>query len=987
MIVKSKGRTANDQTIAKRTIALAQQLLRSANQEIRREESRDSRRLARMMHDRSGKAFTLAMVDETFRSDRPGVQARRWRRLLRQFGTPQFFSWSDRWLLRLASAASVVAPRFVMPLIARRMRSDTANVILNGEMSSLRRYVRRRVEQGFSINLNHLGEAILGEEEAQNRIRIALEYLNQPEITYLSVKISAIFSQINLTAYDETLASIKERLRELYRAAAPQRKFINLDMEEYRDLRLTLDAFQQVLSEAEFRSQSAGIVLQAYLPDSWEALQELTAWAKRRVKAGGARPKVRLVKGANLAMEEVDAALRGWHAAPYRTKLETDANYRRMLEHCVRPENAAALRIGVASHNLFDVALALTLREEYGTSESVEIEMLEGMANHQARAVKEKAGGLLFYAPAVRDQDFQSAMAYLVRRFDENSAPQNFLHDLFGLTPESEAWQEQQRRFLEGWDRRHDVASFSQRQLPELSVNHADHFRNQADSDWTQLPTRRKLDEALRQRRAETPPSPADLDKTLDQAVSTVNVWSAESIAHRAEALRHAADIMQRERYETIAEMQISAKKSITEADSEISEAIDFARYYAQQFLETRQLASRPLGVVVIAPPWNFPYAIPCGGTLAALMAGNAVVLKPAPETISIAWRLAQQLWQAGIPRDVLQFFPCADDGVGKRLISDRRVAGVVLTGAYQTARLFQSWRPSLRLFAETSGKNALVITAQADRELAVKDLVHSAFSHAGQKCSAASLAIVEAEVYDDPVFQRQLRDAAASLPVGPATDRSSVVTPLIRKPEPSLMRALTQLDPGEQWLLPPQSSDHDDCLWSPGIRLGVRPGSWFHQTECFGPVLGLMRAENLAQAIQWQNDVAFGLTAGLHSLDEHEQAKWCDSVQAGNLYVNRSITGAIVRRQPFGGWKKSSIGPGAKAGGPNYVHRFAHWSDASPHTALAAVAQNYRAAWNEHFSLAHDPVGLTCESNQFRYRSARGVILRLASADREIQS
>ncbi|PQO44969.1 bifunctional proline dehydrogenase/L-glutamate gamma-semialdehyde dehydrogenase [Blastopirellula marina] len=978
----SPSREAFDEVIANRTIELAKRLLTAANQNIRKSEKTQSEQLARMMNDAAGKAFTMAMVDETFRSAKPAIQARRWRGLLRKFGLPQYFAWTDRLLLRIASFASVVAPQIVMPLIAARMRADSSNVILNGEMDQLRHHVKQRVAQGFSINLNHLGEAVLGEEEAQNRLRIALEYLQQPEVNYLSVKISAVFSQINLTAYEQTLAAIKDRLRIIYRAAAPQGKFVNLDMEEYRDLRLTLEAFQQVLAEPEFHNYAAGIVLQAYIPDSWNALQELAAWAKERAAAGGAKVKVRLVKGANMAMEDVEAELHGWHSAPYRTKAETDANYRRMMEFCVQPEHAAVLRVGVASHNLFDVALALTLREEFGTGDSVEIEMLEGMANHQARVVKEQAGGLLLYAPAVQEKDFQSAMAYLVRRLDENTSPQNFLHDLFGLTPNSAAWHEQERRFLEGWGHRKDVASLSRRQLPVVDPNRAAHFLNQADSDWTQAATREQLDEAIADWTPALPPQAGDLDETLDTAVAAAARWSAESITQRSEILHHAGQVMQQRRFESIAEMQQTAKKAIAEADSEISEAIDFARYYAEHYPQYADIVSTSLGVVVITPPWNFPYAIPCGGVLAALMAGNAVILKPAPETTDIAWRMVRQLWEAGVPRDVLQFYPCADGETGKRLITDSRVDAVVLTGAYQTARLFQSWRPSLRLYAETSGKNALVITAQSDRELAVKDLVRSAFGHAGQKCSAASLAIIEAEVYDDPIFQRQLHDAAASLKVGPSTDRTSVVTPLIREPEPALLRALTQLDEGESWLLEPQVSSNDPCNWSPGIRLGVRPGSWFHKTECFGPVLGLMRADNLDQAIEWQNDVDFGLTAGIHTLDEAEYRKWRDSVQAGNLYINRPTTGAIVQRQPFGGWKKSSIGPGSKAGGPNYVSLFARWSDAAGDVPMSTVAPNYQNAWNEYFSREHDPSQLACESNAFRYRPVRGVLLRLQADD-----
>jgi RHH-type proline utilization regulon transcriptional repressor/proline dehydrogenase/delta 1-pyrroline-5-carboxylate dehydrogenase len=414
--------------------------------------------------------------------------------------------------------------------------------------------------------------------------------------------------------------------------------------------------------------------------------------------------------------------------------------------------------------------------------------------------------------------------------------------------------------------------------------------------------------------------------------------------------------------------------------------------------------AMQPLGVVVVAPPWNFPLAIPAGGVLAALMAGNSVILKPAPEAILVGWHLVQALWDAGVPKEVLQFVPCPDNDVGQALVTDDRVGGVILTGSLDTARRFQDWKPDLRLFAETSGKNSLIITALADQDQAIKDLVRSAFGHNGQKCSAASLAICEAEVYDSATFRRQLRDAAASLPVGSAWELTSAVTPLTQPPSPKLTRALTALEPGEAWLLEPQPGD-DPQLWSPGIKLGVQPGTFFHQTECFGPVLGLMRAENLDEAIAIANRVAFGLTSGIHSLDEREIAHWQARIQAGNLYVNRHITGAIVQRQPFGGWKASSVGPGAKAGGPNYVLQFAHWQqvgvpaqrtempsnlapllsrclnqapDAAGIDLLRASAESYAWYWQTHFSQQHDPSQLLGESNGLCYQPCQGLILRL---------
>jgi RHH-type proline utilization regulon transcriptional repressor/proline dehydrogenase/delta 1-pyrroline-5-carboxylate dehydrogenase len=310
-----------------------------------------------------------------------------------------------------------------------------------------------------------------------------------------------------------------------------------------------------------------------------------------------------------------------------------------------------------------------------------------------------------------------------------------------------------------------------------------------------------------------------------------------------------------------------------------------------------------------------------------------------------------------------------------------------------------------MRLFAETSGKNAIVVTALADRDQAIRDLARSAFGHNGQKCSAASLAICEAEVYDDPGFRRQLRDAAASLAVGPAWDLASRITPLTQAPGPDLRRALTTLEDGEEWLLEPRPDGRNPQLWSPGIKLGVAAGSFFHRTECFGPVLGLMRAEHLDEAIDLANATAFGLTSGIHTLDDREIALWQDRVEAGSLYVNRPVTGAIVRRQPFGGWKASSVGPGAKAGGPNYVFQLMRWRQSAlpsaPGEALTdpmaemldlclaeldepaardlvrASAASYARAWREHFSREHDPSAVLGEQNIFRYRPCRRVLAR----------
>ncbi|MBF4572177.1 aldehyde dehydrogenase family protein [Herbiconiux sp. VKM Ac-1786] len=419
------------------------------------------------------------------------------------------------------------------------------------------------------------------------------------------------------------------------------------------------------------------------------------------------------------------------------------------------------------------------------------------------------------------------------------------------------------------------------------------------------------------------------LDGIVTAAVAAGERWGARSAAERAGYIRRAGYALEANRDRLIEVMAAETGKTIDQADPEVSEAIDFARYYAHTALELDTVDGAvfvPSRLTVVVPPWNFPVAIPAGGVLAALAAGSAVIIKPAPQARRSAAVMVEALWESGIPRELLTLVDVDEGDLGKQLMSDERVDRLILTGSYDTAALFRSWRPTLPLLAETSGKNAIVVSPSADLDLAVADLVSSAFGHAGQKCSAASLVILVGSVARSERFRRQLVDAVTSLKVGWPTDPESRMGPLIEPASGKLAEALTTLGPGERWLVEPKQLDGSGRLWSPGVREGVLPNSDFHLTEYFGPVLGILHATSLEQAIELQNSVPYGLTAGLHSLDSDEIRQWLAKVEAGNLYVNRGITGAIVRRQPFGGWKKSSVGAGAKAGGPNYLVHLGDW-------------------------------------------------------------
>ena len=964
--------------------------MRAAEAATTPEDRQTADRLHQLIEDPDGVAFTMRFVDRVIRPDDARVAAHQLHQLVTAGGSsPAFLGTTDRVLLQVGARLAPRLPGIVMPLARRRMRQIVGHLVVDAHDAPLRAHLRARRDAGFSLNVNLLGEAVLGEREAARRLEATKQLLNREGIDYVSVKISSIAPQLNHWAWDDCVERISARLRDVLRVAARRGTFVNLDMEEYHDLELTMAAFCQVLDEEEFASVEAGIVLQAYLPDSFDALRHLVEWAGERQARGGAPIKIRLVKGANLAMEKVDAAMHGWEQAPYPTKVDTDANYKRCVDWALTPERTRAVRFGIGSHNLFDIAFARLVAEARGVTDRVEIEMLEGMAPAQARTIRDDIGGLLLYTPIVDPADFDVAISYLFRRLEENAAVGNFLRALDRLTPGTAAFADQEQAFRVAVDLRWGVPSDARRtsrstvELPDDGV-----FRNEPESDPTMAETRERAATAVAT--AAAPPtvdvdtSLLRMDERLDRGRLAQTAWATRPPEERRKVLRAVAGELRRRWDDLVSAMVHEGRKTFAQADPEICEAIDFAHYYADRCLdlEAEGATFHPFGVVAVIPPWNFPVAIPAGGVLAALAAGNAVIFKPAPETPRCAEIVAECCWTAGVPRDVLQFVRAPENEVGRRLVTG--ADAVILTGGIQTAELFTSWDPAIHLFAETSGKNAIVITPNADIDLAVRDLVASAFGHAGQKCSAASLAICVGDVYDSPRFRRQLRDAVESLAVGESTQLPTVVNGLITPPGDALRRALTTLEPGEEWLVEPRRIGGDDRLWFPGVRLGVQPGSWFHRTECFGPVLGLMRAGTLDDAIAIQNSSEFGLTGGIQSLDPEEIDEWTARVEVGNAYVNRSITGAIVQRQPFGGWKRSSIGPGAKAGGPNYVRQLGRWmpisepssSDAAPWLAAARADDDHW--WAEEYGRGHDPAGLFCESNVFRYRPLPVVGLRV---------
>ncbi|KQQ05631.1 MULTISPECIES: bifunctional proline dehydrogenase/L-glutamate gamma-semialdehyde dehydrogenase [unclassified Rathayibacter] len=1005
-----------DPRLVDESIALVRRWLREAAQ-IPVDAS--GTQLAGVLKDPSGLDFTVGFVDGVVRPEDTRVAAAALRSIAG--GVPEFLPAPMRGAVALGGVMAPLLPDVVVPIARRVLRRMVGHLIIDATDSRLGPAIAKIRREGVRLNMNLLGEAVLGRAEAQRRLEGTHRLLERSDVDYVSIKVSSTVAPHNPWAFDAAVDDIVDELAPLFAraAAATPNKFVNLDMEEYKDLDLTIAVFTRLLDRPEFLALEAGIVLQAYLPDALAAMIRLQEWSAARRARGGAGIKVRLVKGANLPMEQVEASIHGWPLATWSTKQDSDTNYKRVVDYALHPERIRNVRLGVAGHNLFDVAYSWLLAGERGVREGIEYEMLLGMAQGQAEAVRRTVGSLLLYTPVVAPAEFDVAIAYLIRRLEEGASSENFMSAVFELESNEALFAREESRFrasvtaLDGAvPPAHRVADrFAAAGRPGFGD-----FRSTPDTDPS-VAANREWARAILDR---VPSSLLGVDTIEAATISTreeleagiaatrASGWGSLPADERARILHRAGEELEARRADLLEVMAAEAGKTIDQGDPEVSEAIDFAHYYAERARELDHVdgaAFTPAALTLVAPPWNFPVAIPAGGVLAALAAGSAVVLKPAGPTARCGAVVAEALWAAGVPREALLLLRLPEEELGRDLVAHPGVDRVILTGAYETAELFRSFRHDLPLLAETSGKNAIIVTPSADLDLAVKDVVSSAFGHAGQKCSAASLVVLVGSVARSKRFRAQLLDAVASLTVGYPTDPATRMGPVIEPAAGKLLRGLTTLGAGESWLLEPRKLDDSGKLWSPGVRDGVRRGSEFHRTEYFGPVLGIMTAATLDEAIAVVNEVDYGLTSGLHALDPAEIGTWLDSIEAGNLYVNRGITGAIVERQPFGGWKKSAVGPGTKAGGPDYLLGLGSWEPAessamAPVNARAArlaaaaraelpgaeassverAARSIAAAWGATGPV--DVTGLSAERNVFRHRPYdSAVLVRLEDA------
>ncbi|EOE5702188.1 bifunctional proline dehydrogenase/L-glutamate gamma-semialdehyde dehydrogenase [Campylobacter upsaliensis] len=1038
-----------------KSIALAEELQSKIEQNLSASERQFHAKMQKLLNNPKNKVMLIELLDRSFRCKDKKASFELIEHTLNKFGIADFFSAFEKFLLFSFLNFGKLSPNLSVPFFISHLRNDTKAMVLDADENFLAPHItKRKNEQNITLNVNLIGEEVLGEAESKYRMQKYEEALKSSYITYISIKITTIFSQINIIDFDYSKDEVVKRLDKLYALALEEQnrqgvsKFINLDMEEFRDLELTVAAFMESVGKFDIK---AGIVLQAYIPDSYEYLKKLLAFSKERVLKGMQPIKIRFVKGANMESEETIASQRGWELPTFERKIDTDSNYNKMLDLVLEDENYKYINVGIASHNIFEIAYAYTRIKEAGASESFTFEMLEGMSL-QCSYELSKMHDLILYAPVCDEAHFNNAIAYLVRRLDENTSEDNFMRYFFNLKVGSKEWEEQKSLFLNALEGIKTLDNTTHRKQDRTKIQDTPSsyitktFTNESDTDFI-LSQNRLWAQNIKAKyenlsdydvypvAGELDFTQADLntlevkDKIAHRTIGTAylagenELKAALKVAKNSNFTQKSSDeiygilakvakLMRERRGDLIGLAALETGKTFLEIDPEVSEAIDFVEFYPHS-LETLKKQNpnttfKPKGIGVTIAPWNFPVGISVGTIAAPLAVGNVVLYKPSSLSMLTGYKLCECFWDAGIPRDALIFLPAKGSDISKYILSDEVVKFSILTGGEDTAYAMLEANPTLLLSAETGGKNATIVSKFADRDSAVKNIIHSAFSNSGQKCSATSLLVLEDEVYEDEEFKKALVDAAASLAVGSPFVFKNKLGALCDKPSEKLTKAINELEAGEEWALKPTFINDNAHLMTPGIKYGVKKGAFTHMNELFAPLLSVMRAKDLKEAIELVNATGYGLTAGFESLDEREWEYFHTHIEAGNIYINKPTTGAIVLRQPFGGVKKSAIGFGRKVGIYNYITQFmdieakadtnlldsplasaleklSKASDESIQATLAnatLMAKSYAYHYKHEFSVARDYVNIRGEDNLFSYTRIKNLAFRVCEQD-----
>ncbi len=877
-----------------------------------------------------------------------------------------------RWALNRISKQG-----FIPTLVGKIIRSNVENLsrqfITGSDPESVYPVLKHLWDDGYSFTIDLLGEAVLSDYESdiyKRRYIYLLKYLKEkinswnenncldkdhkgdsPRID-LSIKLSAFYSQMNPMNWEDSINCLKTSLRELLREVMSVNASLTFDMEHYYFKDLIIETFKSILLEGEFSNyQQFGIALQTYLVSSEEDLISLISWVKENNKI----IKIRLVKGAYYDYEIAVNSQHGWEIPVFKNKADTDAQFERLTK--ILLENTDYIKPAIASHNIRSISNAVALVNYLGIDKhAIEFQFLYGMAESIRTAVKEMGYRTRVYTPV---GELLPGMAYFVRRILENTSNESVLRQSFVEKIPFENISKQPILKFTKYEKpnqdyefyNHPLTNFSKNINRQKMYQALDNITKSLGKKYPLLINGKKIytDEYIPSNNPDNPDEiigyasngTADhFESMITHAQQNLELWKTMPGEDRAKYLFKAAREMERRKYDLMALEVYEVGKSWAEADGDITEAIDHLNYYGKEMVrlsktnytkqfpgEYNQYIYSPKGIALVISPWNFPLAIPTGMVSAALVTGNCVILKPSSLATVSSWQIIDIFETIKLPKGVLQYITGKGDQLGNTLISHPKVDLIAFTGSKEVGLNIsciagdkrEGQRNIKKVIAEMGGKNAIIVDETADLDEAILGVLHSAFGYQGQKCSACSRAVINKNIFED--FTNRLLEAVKSIQIGSPSDPKNFMGPVIDQNAMNKINKYIQIgESGSNKRLSFGVSNSRNYI-SPTIFADIKPDSPILREEIFGPVLTLIKSKNINEAIKIANDSEYALTAGLFSRSPENISIFKSNIQAGNIYINRKITGAIVGRQPFGGYAMSGIG--SKAGGPDYLIQF----------------------------------------------------------------
>ena len=955
-LTEAKKRKWDDRTLAQRAADMAQELLLSSLKAMRSDERTLISALARLATDKKNLRFVQELCGSVFHVTDPAEQAENLRRILAEHGgVPAIFSTVGKLRFKAAAMAARSMQGAAIAEVQRIFRSTFGELTLPTLADKVSKRVKEAAKDGLSLALNPLVPQVFGPRSAEKYYKHLESILTRQDSAGIVIQPWRLCPGLSPYSPEAGAKALAEKLRPLLKlsvkGSTPRPVIVESGLST--TMNIVAEGFRLAMAGSPLHKADAALEIPAYLKGSPALLREMTEWASARAAKGAAPLKVLLLKGSHLEAEQENTYNYGSANEVCRSKGETEARFKQLISTAMSTKEKVLTPV-VATHNLFDIAYGLLSWGRAGREGAPQFCFISGLANHIGRVLSKGGAGILLTTGVTSEGGEAGFEAYLLHLVQELGRPEGILASGGELEPNSMGWGRMRQHFLASLSGREEQpreipgadGSYAFTRLSHITDRaHIDALNNAAtaEAERPQSQISLRIDAAETEsallciRRSLSAPGMEDyryysadfamVNKVLNTAAAAAVQISPTQEECRTHLLK-AARLLEKRSTDFVALLVRDAGCTLAEADLEVANAIDSLRFYEKSSTQEGLLdgtVPNPLGVVTVAPSRIHPLEEAAAGIAAAWVTGNTVIYKPSAHTVLLADRLTQLLNEAGFEYPRLQMLPCLDNQIARKLLTSDQVNGLIYHGSLKHTNDMVTASAGKPLLGGTGGSSSIYISSQGNWEQAIRDICGSLFARAGQDPTAAHLLLVHAEVYDNQHFMNALRDAVAGITAQPGWIQGAHIGPLTRPLSDDQRHLLTKLQKGESWLVTPTASDIGSQVWTPGVKLGVRPGSAFAQAAHNVPVLGVIRVESTEDAGRMQRKISQERAAGIYSRDKQEIELWTRLTAASLIAVNccpQHRPGALPRPA----WQNAI----PMSGGNNFITALSQWQEAA---------------------------------------------------------